>query len=42
LADLAVVVGDDVSGIGVDAGQAGDLDLDAGFFPDLAPAAALA
>ena len=31
LADLAVVVGDDVAGVGVDANQAGDLDVEPGF-----------
>jgi hypothetical protein len=33
---LAVVVGDDVPGVGVDPAQAGDLDIDAGFLADLA------
>ena len=36
LADLAVVVGDDVAGVGVDADQAVDLDVEAGFLADLA------
>ena len=36
LADLAVVVGDDVAGVGVDANQAGDLDVEPGFLADLA------
>lgn len=36
LADLAIVIGDDVVGVGVEADQAGDLDMDAGFFFDLA------
>ena len=36
LADLAVAVGHDVLGVGEDADQAGDLDLEAGLFAGLA------
>lgn len=36
LADLAVGVGDDVGGVGVDAEQPGQLDVQAGFFLDFA------
>lgn len=36
LADFAVVVGDDVVGVGVETDQAGDFDVDTGFFLDLA------
>jgi hypothetical protein len=36
LADLTVVVGDEVPGVRVDPAQAGDLHVDAGFLADLA------
>ena len=36
LADLAVVIRDDVAGVGVDAGQGEDLDVIPGLFLDLA------
>lgn len=35
LADLAIVVSDDVAGVGVDADQASDLDVESGFLADL-------
>lgn len=41
LADFAVGVGDDVCGVGVDAEEAGDGDVEAGFFFDLADGALL-
>ncbi len=36
LADLAVVVGDDVAGVGVDADETGDLDVQPGFLANFA------